>query len=205
LDVEQFIGSLIQDALFSRKKRHQGAVRFLTGGRNSFLNASTLLTAAGVIWGLIESSTASSEVPQVPPPPVPAPSGVDLSNPAGIPNEVLRLVRLTVSAARADGELSAEEIARIVNHARDCGAEDMVESELRNPKPLVEIVSGIKDPQLRADLYTLLFTIVRADEGVSGAERIYLAQLAHHLGLDSATRDRLEKEAGSKVAAAAQP
>ena len=218
MDVEQLIGSLVQDALFSRKKRQQGAARFLTGGRNSFLNASTLLTAAGVVWGLIESSTASTAAPpaapvqpagaQTPtfPPPLPgqAASGVDSSNPAGMPDEVLRLVRLTVSAARADGELSAEETERIVNHARECGAEALVEPELLNPKPLAEIVSGVKDPQLRADLYTLAFTIVRADEGLSGAERIYLAQLAHHLGLDPATRDRLEQEAAAKIAEAAK-
>ena len=33
-------------------------------------------------------------------------------------------------------------------------------------------------PGARATLYVLAFTIVRADEHVSGAERIYLAQLA---------------------------
>ena len=76
--------------------------------------------------------------------------------------------------------------------------------ELPLAKRLAEIVSGVHDPQLRADLYTLAFTIVRADEGVSGAERIYLAQLAHHLGLDPATRDRLEQEAAAKIAEAAK-
>ena len=40
----------------------------------------------------------------------------------------------------------------------------------------------------------LAFTIVRADETVSGAERIYLAQLAHQLGLDAATAARLEQD-----------
>ena len=218
LDAEHLIGSLIQDALFSRKKRRRGVERFLTGGRNSFLNASTLLTAAGLVWGLVESSTASTggtppapaggPSPPVPTslPPLPGEdaSRADPSKPGGIPDEVLRLVRLTVSAARADGELSADETERIVNHARKTGAEALVERELLNPKPLAEIVSGVSDPQLRADLYTLAFAIVRADEGVSGAERIYLAQLAHHLGLDGATREHLERQAAAKIVEAAE-
>ena len=51
------------------------------------------------------------------------------------------------------------------------------------------------DPQLKEQLYTLAFTIVRADEAVTGGERIYLAQLAHRLGLDAAAVTRLEAEA----------
>ena len=34
---------------------------------------------------------------------------------------------------------------------------------------------------------------------VSGAERIYLAQLAHALGLDPATTARLESEAAARI------
>jgi Protein of unknown function (DUF533) len=218
LDAEQLIGSLIQGALSSKKKRRRGATRFLTGGRNSFLNASTLLTAVGVVWGLVESSAAQTTPPPpapaggsgaptpTPSPPLPggAAAGVEPSQPPGIPDPVLRLVRLTISAARADGELSAEETARILSHARETGAETLVERELLNPQPLGEIVSGVSDPQVRADLYTLAFTIVRADEGVSGAEKIYLAQLAQHLGLDSAARERLEEEAAAKIAQASK-
>ena len=40
----------------------------------------------------------------------------------------------------------------------------------------------------------LAFTIVRADETVTGAERIYLAQLAHQLGLDPAAVRAIETE-----------
>ena len=46
----------------------------------------------------------------------------------------------------------------------------------------VDIVSGVEDPAQRATLYGLAFAVVRADEQVGGAERIYLAQLAHLLG-----------------------
>jgi uncharacterized membrane protein YebE (DUF533 family) len=45
---------------------------------------------------------------------------------------------------------------------------------------------------------------VRADEQVNGAERIYLAQLAHLLGLDPAAVSKLEATASAKIDQAAE-
>ena len=53
-------------------------------------------------------------------------------------------------------------------------------------------------------VYTLAFAIVRADEGVSGAERIYMAQLASQLALDGAETERLEREAAARIDAPAE-
>ena len=55
------------------------------------------------------------------------------------------------------------------------------------------------DDQKRRDLYVLAYTIIRADESVTGAERVYLAQLAHQLGLDAATTAKLEQDTASKI------
>src|SRR5690606_27954646 len=101
--------------------------------------------------------------------------------------DVLRIVRLAVSAARADGELTPPERALILEHARKAGVESAAERELADPQPLSEIVRGVTDEPARRDLYRLAFTIVRADEQVTGGERIYLAQLAHRLGFDAET------------------
>jgi uncharacterized membrane protein YebE (DUF533 family) len=49
------------------------------------------------------------------------------------------------------------------------------------------------------DLYVLAFAIVRADESVSGAERIYLAQLAHQLGIDPASAAALERTTAATI------
>ncbi|MFI5327406.1 MAG: DUF533 domain-containing protein, partial [Candidatus Rokuibacteriota bacterium] len=119
------------------------------------------------------------------------------------PDHVLRLVRLTVSAARADGDLSIDERGVILEQARRVGAEALVTEELQTLRPLAEIVGGVTDPKLKADLYTLAFTLVRADESVTGAERIYLAQLAHQLGLDAAAAARLESGAAAHIDAEA--
>ena len=65
-------------------------------------------------------------------------------------------------------------------------------------------VHGDTDGRQRADLYTLAYSIVRADETVSGAERIYLAQLAALLDLEPSAVERLESEAGAGIDEAAE-
>lgn len=223
---ERIIGALLQGTLGGRRKRSRGALRYLTGGRGSLVNAGTLLTAAGLAWGAYEAATrnrgiAGGEAPSAPPPPgtgplppLPgAPMGAGgtatpavppLPGAAEPPADLLRLVRLTISAARADGALSPAEQEQILAHAREVGAEQLVDYEVRNPRPLGDIVRGVADPTAREGMYQLAFAVVRADEGVTGAERIYLAQLAHALGLDPATTARLETEAAARIDAAGE-
>ena len=195
---EDLIGALLRGAVGGRGKRSRGASRFLTGGRGSLINASTLLTAAGLAWGAYEAATRKDETvaapASAPPPPLPA---------SGLPPDVLRLVRLAIAAARADGRLTDQERASIVTQARSVGAEAIVDREIQSPRPLAEIVAGVSDSNTRDQLYVLAFAVVRADEGVSGGERIFLAQLAHALGLDPATTARLETEAARGIDAAA--
>ena len=184
----------------SGRKRASKAARFL-GGRGGFLSASTLIAAAGVAWGIYDSvkgqaqgaSGASGGVPGVPA--VPAVPVL----PEPLPDPVMRVIRLAVSAARADGDLSEKERALILERAREAGLEAAVEAELATPHPLATIVRGLTHEEGRKELYVLAFTIVRADELVSGAERIYLAQLAHQLGLDAATVAALETETAAKI------
>jgi uncharacterized membrane protein YebE (DUF533 family) len=184
-------------------------MRYLTGGRGSFINAGTLLTAAGLAWGAYEAATRRNEGPGMAPapgplPPAPPPPGTGPAAAApALPDDVLRLVRLTIAAARADGRLAEEEKAAILEQARAVGAEALVQEEIDRPRPLAEIVAGAGDSNTKGQLYVLAFTVVRADESVSGAERICLAQLAHALGLDPATTARLESEAAAGIDAAA--
>jgi uncharacterized membrane protein YebE (DUF533 family) len=104
-----------------------------------------------------------------------------------------------ISAAGADGHLGPEEREAILAEARKAGAEDAVARELESPRPLADIVAGVGDTKLREDLYTLAFGIVRADETVTGGERIYLAQLAHQLGLEKDAVARLEEKAAGRI------
>ena len=195
---EDLIGAVLRGAVGGRGKKNRGAMRFLSGGGGSLINATTLLTAAGLAWGAYEAATRKDEgvvsAGGAPPPLPPVP---------GLPPDVLRLMRLTIAAARADGRLTDAERASILAQARTVGAEAVVEQEIQQPRPLAEIVAGVSDSNTRDQLYVLGFTVVRGDESVSGAERIFLAQLAHALGLDPATTARLESEAATQIDAAA--
>jgi uncharacterized membrane protein YebE (DUF533 family) len=198
----------------SGRKRARRATKFLTG-HGGFLSASTMIAAAGVAWGIYDTlknqntpgvpggSTVPpvplGSVPPVPPvpsvPPVPAmPAAFE----AAI-DPLARIIRLAVSAAKADGQLTDQERAMIMARARESGLEAVVEAELNQTRPLAEIVRGVTDPAIKKDLYVLAFAIVRADENVSGAERIYLAQLAHQLGLDPAAVQAIENETANKI------
>ena len=220
MDAETILDGLLRGALGGRGKRSRGARRAL-GRRGSLINAGTLLAAAGVAWGVYETwqGQQSQRTPARPapgsgptPPPLPGigssastlpPLPAAGASGATLPEHVLRVVRLTISAAGADGHLGPEEREAILAEARQVGAEDAVAQELSSPRPLAEIVSDVTDPKLAEDLYTLAFGIVRADETVSGGERIYLAQLGHWLRLAPDTVTRLESEAASRIDAEA--
>jgi uncharacterized membrane protein YebE (DUF533 family) len=194
----------------SGRKRARRATRFLTGHKG-FLSTSALIGMAGVAWGIYDTLKAQNSPAAAPlpgaPPPTPVPAGGDQVPPLpSVPgafeaalDPVARVIRLAVSAAKADGALSEQERALILERAREAGLESAVEVELGQTRPLAEIVRGVTDDQMRRDLYVLAFTIVRADEAVSGAERIYLAQLAHQLGLDAATVSSLETETSKNI------
>ena len=213
LDSEDLLDGLIRGALSGRRKswrRTHSAFR-----SSGLVNPQTLLAAAGVAWGLFETwqqdqarktAAAGGEVAGGPaatggpatPPPLPGASPVAADDP-GLPPAVLQLLRLMISAARADGDVGAPERARILGEAREVGAEAVVARELEVRRPVAEIVAGVTDPQLKEQLYSLAFGIVRADEAVTGGERIYLAQLAHQLGLEAAVVARLEAEAAARI------
>ncbi len=214
MDIERLIGSVIAGAVGAKGKRGRKAYGYLAGGSKrsgsggSLITPGTLLGAAGLAWGLFEvlqrqraSGSGQWDSPggTVPAGTVPPPLPGEVAAPPTVPPEALRLVRLAVSAAGADGSLSGAERAVLLEHARAADAEAVVLQEIERPRPLAEIVEGVTDPAAREQMYGLAFGIVRADEGVSGAERIFLAQLAHRLRLDAAAVARIEAAAAAAI------
>jgi uncharacterized membrane protein YebE (DUF533 family) len=197
------VESLLRGVLGGKRKRSKKALRYLTGqGGGTFVNASTLLTAAGVAWGIYETlqNEPSGGATAAPAPP----AGMTLPplpnvGAATVPDDATRVVRLAISAGNADGAMNEHEREAILKQASTAGAAEMVATELDQRRPLAEIVAGISDPAQRATLYVLAYTIVRADEQVTGGERIYLAQLAHLLGLDPATVQALESDTAKRI------
>jgi len=205
-DPDDLVRGVLTGVLGGRRKRSRKALRYLTGGVGNVLaNPQALLTVAGVAWGIFEtmqnqgspatspgSGSGSTTPAQAPPLPV-------VPGAPGVPPDALRIVRLAIAAAAADGALSDADRTKIADQARAIGAEHLVEQELQSRRPLAEIVAGVSDPAQRATLYVLAFGIIRADESVSGAERIFLAQLANQLGLDPATVSKLESDAAARI------
>ena len=193
----------------SGRKRARRAAKFVTG-HGGLLSASTMIAAAGVAWGLYDTLKNRNQGSDVGALPMPATSGAVAAPPippvpplaaaiGGALDPLARVIQVAVSAARADGQLTDQEKSMIMDRAREAGLESIVEKELAQTRSLADIVRGVTDPAVAKDLYVLAFAIVRADENVSGAERIYLAQLAHQLGLDPATVQAIETETANKI------
>ena len=214
MNPEDLLGSLLRGALLGRGKNANRAIHAIAHGHpQSLIRLRHIVGAAAVAWGVYEAhqaknpggleagapaSASPKPDPPAPAPPLPTPQPAAI---AGVPPEIARAIRLLISASRADGELSPEEGQKIARLASEAGfaAEALVRAELQSPRPLDEIVAGVDDPAQKAELYALAFTLLRADESVTGAERIYLAQLAHRLGLDAATAQHLEQEAAASI------
>ena len=231
MDPSDLVDGVLRSVLGGRRRRSRRALRYLTRGTGGLAasvlsNPTALLTAAGVAWGIFETlqnsgaqqgsvgsvgsggsmgsggsvGSVGSE-PSALPPPLPqrgATSG------AAATDDAMRIVRLAISAAQADGAINAEERAAIVKQAREAGVADILERELGQSPPLSEIVRGVTDPVQRATLYGLAFTVARADEQPGGAERIYLAQLANLLGLEPSTVQQIEGDVAARIEAAGE-
>ena len=216
MDESQLIHGVLRSVLGGRRRRSNRALRYLGGplggsmgrtiGGSLLSNPSVLLTAAGVAWGIIETLQGQSATGA---PPAPAPGTASAASPLPLPStgapvspsadQALQIVRLAISAAHADGAVSEQERAAIREHARSAGVAHVLEQELAQPLPLAEIVAGVTDSAHRAALYVLAFGILRGDEQPTGAERIYLAKLAHLLGLDPGTVQQLEQNAAQRI------
>ncbi|MCY2961528.1 MAG: DUF533 domain-containing protein [Planctomycetota bacterium] len=182
---------------------------FRTKSGSGAAGATTTFPGQTVVAGttVVPSLPPSTSVPNTPPPLPPgaaASTGSDRGSSAGGPpvEPVRRLVGVLLAAARADGELGEAEYGRLLGIAREAGGSALVGEELRNPTPIERLAGGIPEPRAREDLYRLAFGIVRCDEGVSAAERAWLARLAGALGLDASSAARLERETSAGIAAA---
>ena len=214
MNPDMIIGEVISSALgvrHGRRHRHH-PFDLIVGGHPWWLNGGTLMTALGIAWGMLDTantatvqtapSTATMGASQSAASASPPRSDAPVPAAPTVPVEVARVIRLTVSAARADGALTDIEQDAIRTRARAVGAEPLVDEELKTPTPLSRLVAGVPATS-RNELYSLAFAIVHADGVIAGAERIYLAQLAHALGLSVEDAASLEQTAAERLNAPA--
>ena len=196
MDESMLLNGVLSSVLGGRAhsgRRPRAAMTYLTGGGGGsfWSNPTTLLTAAGVAWGIFETMQQSGALGSR----FRRCGAVRRSGFRGFAGSVPPLPdvgrRQPVSprgaAAGAAGDLRGERRRQRERHGargdpanrrRPRASPRSSSAELQQPRPLAEIVAGVSDPAQRATLYVLAFSMVRADEQVTGAERIYLAQLA---------------------------
>ena len=199
IDPSLLVDDVLRGVLGGRRKRSRKALRYLTGRRGIggalLSNPNAMLTVAGLAWGVFETLNQKQSPVGSPVPPLPNLSGVQ-----DVPADAVRIIRLAISAASVDGVISERERQAIIDQATDPAAAALVATELSRRQVLSDIVSGVTDQTQRATLYVLAYSVLRADdEQISGAERIYLAQLAHLLGLTPEDVQKLETDAGKRI------
>ena len=106
------------------------------------------------------------------------------------------MIRAMIQAAKADGEIDAEERAKIMEHLKDAGKEErgFIEAELAAPVDPMALARDTSE-QMGAQVYAAALMTVRIDK-VSEAQ--YLDNLANALGLSDATRARVHAAMGVK-------
>jgi len=146
--------------------------------------------------GVMAAPPATVSGPPLVPPPIPGvtPTSAGAAPALPVPPDLLPLVQLAVSAARADGELSDDETAMIRTRARELGAEALVDGELTARRSLESITAAFATPEQRQVAYALAYGIVHGEAEVSSGERMYLTQLARLLALPPDAVARLEAE-----------
>lgn len=244
MDPERLIGELVGGFLGGKKTRRKGGlglgIDVLTGSasrgykkKSGLINAGTLLTVGGLIWGALETMQSQGGVPGagpqpagpgpvppgpprgvmstptastggavVVPPPLPPIPGATPATPVpvvpvgdtAVPAALLPLVQLAVSAARADGEMSEEEVAAIRRKAQGLGAQSLVDGELAARRPIDSITPAFVTEDQRQVAYALAYAIVHGEDAVSPGERMYLTQLQRLLKLDHDDVAQIERE-----------
>lgn len=104
------------------------------------------------------------------------------------------MIRAMIQAAKADGEIDAEERAKIMEHMGDASIEErtFIEAQLDAPVDPMGLANDTSQ-QMAAQVYAAAIMTIRVD---SLKEADYLNTLASGLGLSDATRDRVHSAMG---------
>lgn len=234
---EQIIGQLLGALVGRKRSRRSGLLGMAlgAGGRgtrgSSLLTGGTLLTAAGLVWGALESMQTSTVAssgaagaatgggsaaprgilsPPVPPPlpatqaaapdspvvPPPLP-GSERAAPQDV-STLLPLVQVAIAAARADGDLSADERTAIHEHAASAGLAADVDRAMAERPSLDTVTAAFTTLEQRQAAYALAYAVIHGDGEVSPGERMYLTQLARLLRLPHDDIAIIERDALGK-------
>jgi uncharacterized membrane protein YebE (DUF533 family) len=111
--------------------------------------------------------------------------------------EAALLVRVMAAAAHADGELDANERARIVAALQTTGLgsgdRERLEQAITEPPPLESLIRSIGSPQSAARVYAVSLAVL---DKAAAVNRAYLRYLAQRLALPADLTVRLNRRFG---------
>ncbi len=110
------------------------------------------------------------------------------------------VIRGMINAAKADGQVSPDEITRIIGKLQEAGmpgdAEAWIMAELRKPLDLDAFAVSIPNQEVAAQVYAASLLAIEVD---TPAERSYLTDFAQKTGLDAAVVANIQKTVGVTV------
>ena len=99
-------------------------------------------------------------------------------------DRALVMIRAMLTAAKADGQIDADEQQRILGKLDDAGAtqemRQFIQSELQKPVDVDSIASEVDSPHMATEVYTASLFAIDVD---TPGEQAYMNQLATRLGL----------------------
>ena len=163
------------------------------------LKAGGLAAIAGLAYKAYQNYQSGKPMLDLASPEVlPAPSGTGFEPEAASEATALVFIRAMIAAAAADGEIDADERARILGGLREAGfdpeANEWLGKEMANPASVETLVEGAESPELAAQIYTAARIAINPD---TPRERDFLAGLAGSLGLDAELVANIDSAAGS--------
>lgn len=104
------------------------------------------------------------------------------------------MIRAMIQAAKADGDLDANEKAKIMSHLENASADEraFVEAEMAAPVDPMALAAAAGSA-MKAQVYSAALMAVTID---NAAEADYLRRLSAALGLDPAARDAIHAQMG---------
>jgi uncharacterized membrane protein YebE (DUF533 family) len=143
-----------------------------------------------------QPSVAPSEMPL----PMPPSGSAFLPRPGQEAEFDRALIRAMIGAAKADGEIDAQEQERIFRQVEELGLDPgmrvFVSEELSRPLDLEEIVASAACPETAAEIYAASLLAV---DPLKPAERGYLAMLAARLKLEPGLVEHLHAKAAEVI------
>ena len=109
-------------------------------------------------------------------------------------DRALVMIRAMLTAAKADGQIDADEQERILGKLNQAGASQemrqFIQNELRQPVDVDSLAREVDSPHMATEVYTASLFAIDID---TPGERAYMSQLANSLGLPSSLVTQLHQ------------